>query len=123
MNVKRKGNTGERELRQILDRYGEAIRNDQRYIGGLLNPDIAFSFKGKAYHVECKRTERLDLHGAIRQAEHDAAGQSIPCVIHRRNREPWYITLRLSDFLEVDTDATEAGEMGTAGTGGILSAV
>ena len=104
MQSKRKGNQGERELLTILQAHGGAVRNDQRYTGGYLNPDISFCFRGRTYHVECKRTEHLDLHRAIRQAEHDAGGQAVPVVIHRRNREPWYVTIRLADFLEGDND-------------------
>ena len=40
MNSKRKGNGGERELLSILQAVGVAVRNDQRYTGGVDNPDI-----------------------------------------------------------------------------------
>lgn len=99
MNSKRKGNDGERELLSILRQHGEATRNDQTFIGGKDNPDISFTSGSRRYHVECKRTEHLKLYEAIRQAEADAGSMAIPIVIHRRNREPWYITMRLSDFL------------------------
>lgn len=99
MNSKRKGNGGERELLSILQQYGKAERNDQTFVGGKDNPDIFFSDGRAEYHVECKRAERLNLHEALRQAEKDAGGKRIPTVIHRRNREPWYITMRLMDFL------------------------
>ena len=99
MNGKRKGNEGEKELLSILRKYGEAVRNDQTFIGGKDNPDISFTREGRRYHVECKRTEHLKLHEAINQAERDAGGKAIPIVVHRRNREPWYITMQLKDFL------------------------
>ncbi len=101
MNVKRKGSAGERELLALLTTRGyDATRNDQRFIGGAGNPDIRLHHAGRDYHCEVKRVERLNLHEAIRQAEHDAKEGSVPCVVHRRNREPWYITLKLDDFLE-----------------------
>lgn len=99
MNSKKKGNAGERELYNILKQYGEAERHDQTYVGGKDNPDISFSTGGVDYHIEAKRTERLQLHKAIEQAENDA-GNRIPVVVHRRNREPWYITMKLKDFLQ-----------------------
>lgn len=98
---KRKGNTGERELLDILQQHGEAHRNDQRYIGGFGNPDIAFTCGQHRFHVEAKRTERLNLHAAIRQAERDAVEGQTPTVMHRRNREPWYVTIPLSEFLSI----------------------
>lgn len=101
MNSKRKGNAGERELLSILSKYGEAVRNDQTFIGGEGNPDISFFDGRENYHVECKRAERLNIHAALRQAEFDAGERKIPVVAHRRNREPWYITMRLNDFLMI----------------------
>ncbi len=101
MNVKRKGSHGERELFSLLTSQGyDATRNDQRYIGGAGNPDICLHHAGRDYHCEVKRVERLNLHEAIRQAERDAAEGTVPCVVHRRNREPWYVTLRLDHFLQ-----------------------
>lgn len=100
MNSKRKGSAGERELLGILAQYGKAERNDQRYIGGVDNPDISFEIGGTRYHVECKRVERLNLHEAMNQAMHDANGHAVPVVIHRRSREPWMITMQLNDWLK-----------------------
>lgn len=101
MNSKRKGNAGERELLKILSSHGEAKRNDQTFVGGNGNPDILFSIGGHRLHVETKRTERLNLHAAIKQAETDAAEGTIPAVVHRRNREAWYLTMKLDNFFDV----------------------
>lgn len=98
---KRKGNTGERELLGILQQHGDACRNEQRYIGGSGNPDISFTCGRHQFHVEAKRVERFNLHAAIQQAERDAVEGYTPIVMHRRNREPWYATLALSDFLMI----------------------
>ena len=99
VNSKRKGSAGERELCAYLTAEGfPAHRNDQRFRGGVDNPDVAAEGLS-AYHIECKRTEKLCLGAAMEQAEHDAAGK-IPVVVHRRNRRPWLITLKLSDFLK-----------------------
>lgn len=99
MNGKRKGSAAERELAALLSPFGEAIRHDQRYTGGKGNPDIEFLHRGKRYHVECKRVERLNIYCAISQAERDAVEGFTPVVVHRRNRGQWYITMRLSDWL------------------------
>lgn len=104
MNVKRKGNAGERELLEILQGYGVAIRNDQRYVGGVGNPDISFVTAGRRFHVECKRCEALNIHAAMRQAESDCR-EALPIVAHRRNREKWLVTMPLDVFLEVTRDA------------------
>lgn len=93
-----KGSAGERELCAFLAERGyPAHRNDQRYIGGKGNPDIAAEGLER-YHIEVKRVERLNVSEAMRQALRDAAGR-VPVVVHRKNREPWLITLKLDDFL------------------------
>ena len=99
MNSKRKGSAGERELCEYLTAAGfPAHRNDQRYTGGKGNPDIdAEGLEG--FHIEVKRVEKLNISAAMHQAEQDAVNR-IPVVIHRRNREPWLITMKLSDYFD-----------------------
>ena len=76
MNSKRKGSGGERELAELLQAHGyDAHRNDQRYIGGLNNPDVG-GLPG--YHIEVKRTERFSLYAAMEQARRDADGKAVP---------------------------------------------
>lgn len=100
MNSKRKGSAGERELCEYLTAAGfPAHRNEQRYTGGKGNPDI--DAEGlEQLHIECKRVEKLNISAAMQQAEADAENRT-PVVIHRRNREPWLITMRLQDYLRV----------------------
>lgn len=102
MNSKRKGNRAERELLHLLQAYGlDAHRNDQQYIGGVDNPDISVKIGPVSVHVECKRVERLALAVALRQAHRDANGHALPVVVHRRSREPWLVSMELTDLLEV----------------------
>lgn len=99
MNSKAKGSAGERELCAYLTGEGfPAHRNDQRYSGGHGNPDI--SAEGlDAYHIEVKCVERLNIGEAMKQAEGDAAGR-VPVVMHRRSRQPWLVTMHLTDWLK-----------------------
>lgn len=52
-------------------------------------------------HVEVKRVERLNISKAMAQAVRDAEKfqDGAPTVFHRRNREPWLVTMQLSDWL------------------------
>ena len=61
------------------------------------NPDVAAEGL-EQYHIEVKRMERLNIGTAMQQAIHDADGK-IPVVMHRRNRQPWLVTVRLTDWL------------------------
>lgn len=99
MNSKAKGSAGEREFAAILTEHGfPAHRNDQTFTGGRNNPDVtAEGLEG--YHFEVKRVERLNVSEAMRQAIRDAGAGAVPVVAHRRNREPWLVTMRLDDFM------------------------
>ena len=60
-------------------------------------------FKGdlfglKGVHVEVKRTERLNLPKAWRQATSDCPVSHIPSVFHRSSGEEWLCTIRGEDF-------------------------
>ena len=101
MNSKRNGSAGERELCAMLQEAGIAQCNDQRYVGGMERPDIAFSAGGEKYHIECKRCERLSLYEAYGQAERDANGKAVPVAMHRRSRKPWLVIMTLSDWLSL----------------------
>lgn len=100
MNSKKKGSAGERELCALLRQAGftEAQRNDQRYVGGVDNPDISLT----GYHVEVKRAERFNAYEAMAQAARDANGHNTPIVAHRRNRRPWIVVMKLDDFIKLE---------------------
>jgi len=50
-------------------------------------------------HVEVKRTERLNLPAAFRQAQAAAERGETPMVAHRSNGQPWLATVPLDDLL------------------------
>ena len=54
----------------------------------------------KGVHIECKRVEKLNVSKAMKQSIDDAEKfhDGRPAVFHRRNREPWLVTMRLSDW-------------------------
>ena len=102
MNVKKKGNAGERELLHLLEAHGiPAHRNLQQFVGGVDNPDIAATVCGLPVHLEVKRQERLRLSAAVAQAVRDANAHALPIVAHRSNRQPWLVTARLEDVLQL----------------------
>jgi hypothetical protein len=52
-------------------------------------------------HIECKRVERLNITEAMQQAQRDARTGEIAAVFHRRNRQPWLVTVQLDDWLNM----------------------
>jgi len=92
---RRKGQAGERELAAVLTGLGfDAHRTGQT--AGWREPDVCTALAG--VHIECKRTERLNLREAMGQACRDADTGAVPVVCHRSNRTPWLCTVLLSDL-------------------------
>lgn len=95
----RKGADGERELAAVLRGYGYDLKR-----GGSLSfgevPDLV-GLPG--VHIEVKRVERLNVPQAMAQAVRDSEKfqDSFPTLFHRRNREPWLVTMRLEDWVKL----------------------
>ena len=87
---KRKGASGELEAAAKLNEIlGTRFHRGRQYHGGPESPDLAGDVPG--LHVEVKRTERLRLWEAVRQAQEDAGVDQVPVVMHRANRKPWVV--------------------------------
>ena len=89
---------GERELSQAL-RYifpNLSPRRGQQFAGGPDSPDIV-GLPG--IHIECKRTNRLNLASAMRQATEDACDDAVPTVFSRSDYGRWLVTCQLADML------------------------
>ena len=93
----RKGADGERELVGILQQYGYPVERGGSETYGTV-PDLT-GLPG--IHIECKRVERLNVPEAMKQSIRDAERfrDGVPTVFHRRNREPWLVTMRLEDWI------------------------
>jgi len=99
ISSQRKGANGERELAAVLREYGYDMER-----GGSLSfgevPDLV-GLPG--VHIECKRVERLNVPAAMQQAVKDSQRfrDGMPALFHRRNRQPWLVTIRLEDFMQL----------------------
>lgn len=93
----RKGRGGEMELAQVLQGYGYDVKPGRSQSYGA-EPDLN-GLPG--VHVECKRAEQLRIQDWIDQAVQDSEKfrDGLPAVFHRRNRQGWLVTMRLSDWL------------------------
>lgn len=99
MNSRAKGCRGERELAAYLTGKGHPSHRGQQFAGGHDSPDVICESLDN-FHLECKRTERLNLYAAMDQAIRDA-DQKTPVVAHRRNRGEWLAIIRLDDLLNL----------------------
>lgn len=96
MNSRQKGKRGELELANLLKKAGYQCRRGQQYSGANGDADVV-GLDG--IHIECKRVENLNINRAFEQSIRDSKDDEIPAVFHRKNREPWLVTLGLCDFL------------------------
>jgi hypothetical protein len=94
---RRKGKSGEREFEQLVIAHGMAdvIREQdgRRQYG---DHHLA------SFCVDSKRRERIEIVKWSREIEGRTAGTNlIPCVAYRHNREPWRVSMKASDWLDV----------------------
>ena len=52
------------------------------------------------YSIECKNQEKLNIWGALEQAEKNS-GDSKPVLIFKRNRSKTYVVLEIEDFIDL----------------------
>ena len=103
-----KGKRGELELAAEFRRlFGVDARRGVQYSGGTDSPDVVTDLPG--VHIEVKRTERLSLYPAMKQAAMDA-GDKVPVVCHRANRQEWVAIVRLNDLPQLASLLAEYGE-------------
>lgn len=99
VNSKNKGKRGELELCHKLAEHGIEARRSQQYCGmDEGEADIVGLF---GIYAEVKRVEALNVSKAMSQAERDAINGRMPTVFHRKNGEPWMVTMRLDDWAEM----------------------
>lgn len=93
----RKGRAAELELSKLLTAYGYEMHPGEAQSYGE-EPDLS-GLPG--VHIECKRCEQLRITDWLEQAERDAQRfhDGLPVIFHRRNRQPWLVTMKLSDFM------------------------
>lgn len=99
INSRRKGKGGELEFSRLCKKHGFDARRGQQY-SGVEGKDVV-GLPG--IHVEVKRVEKLNVSKAMEQAMQDAKDDEVPIVAHRRNREPWFITMPAEDWFDLYT--------------------
>lgn len=116
----RKGRAGELELVDLLRAHGFSDVWPGKPQSYGTEPDIV-GLPG--VHIEVKRVERLNVGEAMSQAIRDAErfNDGVPALFHRRNRQPWLVTMRLSDwmglYLRGETACRSKGSVSEYGKG------
>ena len=103
INSKKKGKAGELEACAILRKHGFQAARSQQYRGSVDSADLDVPrFERLGLHPEVKRCEQVRMKQWFDKSREDVEGSSLnPVVIHKRNREPWYVTMEFGAFLEL----------------------
>ena len=103
INGKRKGKVGELEWSKLCRVHGfKDVRRTAQFCGNTGEAADCIGLPG--IHQEVKRVEKLNIHEAIAQAEHDAEAEgkgNMPIVAHRRNNTKWLVTMRAEDWFKL----------------------
>lgn len=93
----RKGRGGELEIVKIFQAYGIDAQPGRAVSYGS-TPDVV---NIPHVHPEIKRVERLNVPEAMNQAIRDSEkfGDGAPVLFHRRDRQEWLCTMRLTDWM------------------------
>ena len=98
INSRNKGKRRERAFVALLRSHGFDARRGQQFAGGADSPDVV-SDALAWLHIEVKRVQNLNLGEACAQGHRDAGGK--PWIVaHRRNREPWFVTMDAETFFD-----------------------
>lgn len=94
-----KGKRGERDWASFCRSQGYDCRRTSQYCGKTGDASDVVGLQG--IHQEVKRVERLDLYGALSQAQMDAKPGEMPIVAHRKNDHPWVVIIGAEDFFTI----------------------
>lgn len=107
INSKQKGKAGELEFANLCKQHGYLdARRSQQYAGINNDADVV-GLPG--IHIEVKRVEKLNLSLAMEKTIRDCAKGDMPIVAHRKNREPWLITMPAEDWFQLYQAFVEQG--------------
>lgn len=98
-NSKQKGARFERALARIFREHGYEARRSAQYCGNTGQAADVVGLPG--IHVEAKHQEQMRLYDWMAQAKHDAGGEKLPAVFHKRNNYPILVTMEVQDWLKL----------------------
>lgn len=92
VNSRRKGKDGELELKEHLSALlGIDARRTQQYCGVGAGDVVGIP----GVHIECKRTNVINIYKFMQQARRDAKDHEVPMVCCRKDRGEWLLVIPL----------------------------
>ena len=94
-NSRQKGARAERMLAHRLTDLGFPSRRGCQFSGKNGDADVVGV---PNVHIECKNVQNLNLRKAMEQSIRDAREGETPMVFHKKDRQPWLVTMSLEDW-------------------------
>ena len=101
---KDKGKRGEREVAELLRKYGFEARRGQQFKGTKDRPDVVHNMEN--FYIEVKRTQAFSLYPVLKKAGEECDEFEEPLIFHRRNGKAWVVVLDAEYFLELMAELT-----------------
>ena len=97
VNSRQKGKRGELDLcKSLKEVMGWTARRSQQFCGDAGDSDVLVEDHPDLF-IEVKLVQALNLTAVMKLAV-EQAKDKLPAVCHRRDREEWLVTIRLSDL-------------------------
>ena len=93
-----KGKRGEREVVNILKLYGFQAKRGWQTRADVKEPDVITDLP---FWLEVKNQEKLNIKGAIKQAESDNSSNNPSCVVFKAAAGRWYAAVTLPDLIKL----------------------
>jgi len=106
-SAKAKGRRLQDEVQEmLLEHFKDTLEPDdiRKAIMGESGTDLKLSPAAKRvfpFSVECKNQEKLNIWGALKQAQENTVEGTDPLLIFKRNRSDTYVSLRMETFLKL----------------------
>ena len=105
-SAKSKGRRLQKQVRElILETFKEELQEDdvRSTSMGASGEDVLLSPKARAFSVECKNQEKLNIWSSLEQAEENANDHE-PLLVFKRNRSKTYAVLRIEILMDLLSD-------------------
>jgi len=107
IDSREKGKRGEREWRDFLRDVGfSQAKRGQQHRGGPDSPDVIC--EQFPVYWEVKRAQALALIQWVEQAQTEAPEDKWPAVAHRKNGQPWLVTMNATEFFSLLFEAADS---------------
>ncbi len=110
VNSRQKGKRGEREIVDLLKRFGFSAQRGQQFRGTSDSPDVVHNMTG--FFIEVKHRQALNLYDTIEKSDGEKPAGETSLIFHRKNQKPWLVTIHAEEFMRLMREIYHDGPQG-----------